>query len=261
MTTSTQTKTPPTHTNLESLLEKWWPLIRAAAWRWADQTDRADHEDLVQEAALAVWRHLQKEPEAGAAYLRQVAEHAARDSLCRGKSIDRPLVQGKKKGEPRRRNPWVLESLEALQEKEEKAGRGFAVHPRRDGVLPDPTAELALAQLMHDALKERLTPRQRQVLELRLQEYSESEVATLLGISQPQVNRHVIAIRAKALAMWGDSVMPLAREILTPAEERRRQRARQRYARRREAYNARRRARRWGKALPQRQPQPMSVRG
>ena len=51
---------PPEVTEIDLRLEACWPLIRSATWRWASH-QRWDHEDLIQEAALAVWRVLQGE--------------------------------------------------------------------------------------------------------------------------------------------------------------------------------------------------------
>ncbi|MDO8637037.1 MAG: hypothetical protein Q7R34_12545, partial [Dehalococcoidia bacterium] len=63
---------------------------------------------------------------------------------------------------------------------------------------------------------------------LRLQQYSESEIAAVLGITQESVSNHVLKIRLRALAAWGDKPQPPPRVKLTPEEARERRQARDR---------------------------------
>jgi len=163
-------------------LEMYWPLIRAAVWRWADP-GRWDHEDLVQEAALAVWLVLRDRPDVSVSFMRVVADHAARDSLIRGRSVDRVLVGGKKKG-GRIQNPWSLVSMDALQEDPMRwrtfESRLVGMARRSGGDLPSPTEDLAVAQILYKELWDTLTPRQRSVLDLRLAGYTQADVARRL---------------------------------------------------------------------------------
>lgn len=238
---TTQTQSP------ESRLVACEHLIRDAARHCGSRFRRElDFEDMVQEATIEVWRKLKDYPTAPIGYIWQVAYRAALHSLRRGKSVDRPITCGK--------IVYQVVSLEALIEG--KDGRDTVedalARRKRRGEIPKPTEEAAVARIMWQELWEYLTPRQRQVLDLRLQEYSEQEAATVLGISQAQAHRHVAAIRIKASAVWDGGPKKPGRAKLAPEEARDRRRERWRrkhkiwYAQHREEYNARRRARRSG---------------
>ncbi len=185
-------------------LEMYWPLIRAAVWRWADP-GRWDHEDLVQEAALAVWLVLRDRPDVSVSFMRVVADHAARDSLIRGRSVDRVLVGGKKKG-GRIQNPWSLVSMDALQEDPMRwrtfESRLVGMARRSGGDLPSPTEDLAVAQILYKELWDTLTPRQRSVLDLRLAGYTRADVARRLRIRENRVHYIIKAIQARAKGVW-----------------------------------------------------------
>jgi len=194
------------------------------AVRHCGKRDRGsfDFDDLVQVATLEVWKELKDYPDAPIGYIWQVAYRAAIHVLRQGKSVDSP-------GAARRANYQVL-SLEALLE--HKDGRDTVddalARRRRRGEIPNPTEEIAVARVMDYELRKSLTPRQEQVLDLRLQQYSESEVAAVLGITQVSVSAHVLKIRLRALAAWGDKPQPPPRVKLTPEEARERRQARDR---------------------------------
>ncbi|MDO8636072.1 MAG: sigma factor-like helix-turn-helix DNA-binding protein [Dehalococcoidia bacterium] len=100
---------------------------------------------------------------------------------------------------PDRSFNYQMVSLEHLMEKDERLDTvedALARHKRRGEILK-PT--------MDYELRKYLTPRQEQVLDLRLQQYSESEIAAVLGITQVSVSTHVLKIRIRALAAWGVS--------------------------------------------------------
>ena len=185
---------------VDQRLVAYLPLIRAAAWRWADP-GRWDHEDLVQEAALAVWLVLRDRPDVSVSFMHLVADRAARDSLIRGRSVERVLVGGKKKG-GRIQNPWSFESMDAIQEDKVRWQTFEAGLVRRSrGNLPSPTEELALAQILYQELWHSLTPRQRTVLDLRLQGYTQAEVSRHLKLRENRVHYIMKAIQARAGAI------------------------------------------------------------
>jgi DNA-directed RNA polymerase specialized sigma24 family protein len=186
------------------------PLARAVGHRWARGDDK---EDLAQEAALALWKILRERLDAPASLLQIVADHAARDALRRGKSIDRPLPR-------ERERTWRVVSLDALIE--DKVGwqaiEGSLMRHRRHGELPNPTEETALARVLYCDLCDRLTSQQRQVLELQLQGYSRKGIETKLGLSHTWVNTIINSIRDKAQSLWEErpayaTVTEAAREL------------------------------------------------
>lgn len=186
-------------------LEAFLPLIRATGRRWARRLGRdgALAEDLAQEAALAVWRALREHPDAHASYLKDVADHAARDALERGKSVDRPLPR-------ERQRTWQVASLDALMGDGESwdAIEGSLIQRRHHRELPSPTEEVALASVLYRDLRDRLTPRQREVLELRLQGYTREEIGARLGLGQTRVNTIITIIRRKAEPLWEKEPAP-----------------------------------------------------
>ncbi|MBU2008719.1 MAG: sigma-70 family RNA polymerase sigma factor [Chloroflexi bacterium] len=197
-------------------LEAFLPLTRAVARRWARRMgwDGTRAEDLAQEAALALWRVLQERPDAPAAYLKDVADHAARDALERGKSVDRPL--------PRERaRTWQVISLDLLMENEggpDTIEEALARRKRR-GELPSPTEEVATARIMLRELRERLTPRQGQVMELRLQGYTREEIGARLGLGQTRVNTIITIIQKKAGPLWQEEPVPASKPVFMTASE------------------------------------------
>ncbi len=216
------TKVPAKST--EARLAGLGGYIRDAV-RHCGKRDRGsfDFEDLVQAATLEVWKELKEYPDAPIGYIWQVAYRAAIHVLRQGKSVDSP-------GAARHDNYQVL-SLEALLESRDGQDTEDALaRRRRYGEIPKPTEDIAVTRVMDYELRKSLTPRQEQVLDLRLQQYSESEVAAVLGITQESVSDHVLKIRERALAAWGDKPQPPPRVKLTPEEarERRRQRDLQR---------------------------------
>ncbi|MBU2009844.1 MAG: sigma-70 family RNA polymerase sigma factor [Chloroflexi bacterium] len=186
-------------------LEAFLPLIRATGRRWARRLGRdgALAEDLAQEAALALWRALRERPDAPASYLKDVADHAARDALERGKSVDRPLPR-------ERQRTWQVASLDALMEDEAgwESIEGSLIRRRHHGELPSPTEEVALASVLYRDLRDRLTLRQREVLELRLQGYTREEIEARLGLGQTRVNTIITVIRHKARPLWEEEPAP-----------------------------------------------------
>ena len=204
---TTQTQSP------ESRLVACEHLIRAAARHCGSRHRRGlDFEDMVQEATIEVWRKLKDYPTAPIGYIWQVAYRAALHSLRRGKSVGRPITWGKV--------IYQVVSLEALMEgKDGDIVEDALARHRRRGELPNPTEEAAVARIMWQELWEYLTPRQRQVVDLRLQQYSQQEAATVLGISQTQVHRHVAAIRIKARAVWDGGPKPVKKTQTYPVGE------------------------------------------
>ena len=98
-------------------------------------------------------------------------------------------------------------SLEHLMKKDDRLDTvedALARHKRRGAMLKS-TEDSAVARVMDYELRKSLTPRQEQVLELRLQQYSESEIAAVLGITQESVSNLVIHIRVKAAETGGIS--------------------------------------------------------
>lgn len=188
---------------VERRLAALQPLVVATALRWAHR-HRRDAEDLGQEILLALWRCLRDRPDLPVTYLAQVAEHAPRDALRREKSVDKALAH-----DGRRREAQQLASLEALMEDEvgwQELEFRLARRPRRVGV-PRPTEELALARLVVAQLRARLTPRQRQVLGLRLRGYSGLEIMRRLGLaSTSNVPRMMGVIRRQFRELWEDSL-------------------------------------------------------
>lgn len=151
-----------------------------------------------------MWRLLRKRPNAPVALMRQVAQYAARDSLSRGHSIERPLVQGNKGSRPKR-NPWAFGSLEAIQD-DKLRWQAFEawVVARGRGDLPRPTEELAVARIMYEELRNDLTPRQRAVLELRYQGFTRAEIAARLHLSSTRLHNIIAAIQNRAQCLWAE---------------------------------------------------------
>ncbi len=186
-------------------LEAFLPLIRATSRRWARRLGRdgALAEDLAQEATLALWRVLRERPDTPASYLKDVADHAARDALERGRSVDRPLPR-------ERQRTWQVVSLDLLMEDEAgwDAIEGSLIRRRHHGELPNPTEEVAIASVLYREIRDRLTPRQREVLELRLQGYTREEIGARLGLGQTRVNTIITIIRHKAQPLWEEEPTP-----------------------------------------------------
>ena len=197
-------------------LEAFLPLIRATGRRWARRIGRdgADAEDLAQEAALALWHVLRERPDAPASYLKDAADHGVRDALARGKSVDRPLPR-------ERQRTWRLVSLDALMEDEPgwESIEGSLIRRRRHGELPSPTEEVVTARIMLRELRERLTRRQREVLELRLQGYTREEIGARLGLGQTRVNTILLIIQKKAWHLWEEEPIPAPEPIFATAHE------------------------------------------
>ena len=197
-------------------LEAFLPLINATGRRWARRLawGGAEAEDLAQEAALALWRVLQERPDAPAAYLKSVADHGVRDALALGKSVDRLLPR-------ERERAWQVVSLDLLMEDE--AGwqtiEGSIIRRRRHGELPSPTEEVATARIMLQDLRDCLTSRQRQVLELRLQGYTREEIGERLGLGQTRVNTILLIIQKKARPLWEEEPPPAAEPVFITARE------------------------------------------
>jgi len=208
MTTKVPTQTPAPAASSDGAaarLEAFLPLTRAIARRWARRVgwDGAEAEDLAQEAALALWRVLRERPDVPASYLKDAAEHGARDSLERGRSVGRPLPR-------ERERTWRVVSLEALKEDGDgwDAIEAGLIRRRHYGELPSPTEEEALASILYHDLRDRLTLRQRQVLELRLQGYTREEIGARLGLGQTRVNTLLLIIRKKARPLWEEEPAP-----------------------------------------------------
>ena len=197
-------------------LEAFLPLIRATGRRWARQLgwDGALAQDLAQEATLALWRVLREHPDAPAGYLKDIADHAARDALRRGKSVDRPLPRDRERS-------WRVVSLDVLIEDEPgwDAIEGNLIRRRRHGELPSPTEEVATARIMLQDLRERLTPRQREVLELRLQGYTREEIGARLGLGQTRVNTIITVIRDRARPLWEEEPAPAPEPAFITTDE------------------------------------------
>jgi len=187
-------------------LEAFLPLIRATGRRWARRLgwDRALAQDLAQEAALALWRVLREHPYAPASYLKDVANHAARDALERGKSVDRPLPR-------ERQRTCQVASWDAIE--------GSLIRRRHHGELPSPTEEVALASILYRDLWDRLTPRQREVLELRLQGYTREEIGARLGLGQTRVNTIITIIRDRARPFWEEEPPPAPEPAFATTDE------------------------------------------
>ena len=198
MTMTTVTLPPGTVAATERLQELR-SLTRRTGRRWARRLDldRGDAQDLAQEAAIGLWQGLLERPDAPMTYLKDVARHAVRDALKRGKSVDRPLHMG-------RTRAIHINSLEAMMEDEEDWDNVEAavIRHRHRGELPKPTEEAALAGVLYQDLRDLLTQRQRQVLELRLQDYRWVEIGDELGISITRVKQIIACIREKALPLW-----------------------------------------------------------
>ena len=111
--------------------------------------------------------------------------------------MDRPLPR-------ERQRTWQVVSLDLLTEDEAgwDAIEGSLVRRRHQGELPSPTEEVALASILYRDLRDRLTLRQRGVLELRLQGYTREEIGARLGLGQTRVNTIITIIRHKARPLW-----------------------------------------------------------
>jgi len=212
--TTTLSPQPPVQAGDDGVaarLEAFMPLARAVGHRWARRDDK---EDLAQEAALALWRILRERPDAPASFLQIVADHAARDALRRGKSVDRPLP-----GE--RERTWGVVSLDTLMKNETGWGaiEGSLIRRRRHGELANPTEEMALAWMLYDDLWDRLTSRQRQVLELRLQGYTRKGIEAKLGLCHSRVNIIITIIQDKARSLWEERPGPAYATVTEAAHE------------------------------------------
>ena len=217
-TTMTTTLTKP-HVqaagNVAARLEAFLPLIHATGRRWARRIGRyGAAEDLAQEAALALWRVLRERPDAPAGYLKDAADHAVRDALARGKSVDRCLPR-------ERQRTWRAVSLDALMEADPgwDAIEGSLIRRRHYGELPSPTEEVAVARIMLQDLRCCLTPRQRQVLEFRLQGYTREEIGARLGLGQTRVNTILLIIQKKAGPLWDEEPVAAPEPIFTTAHQ------------------------------------------
>ena len=190
---------PTTHIKPDSSIQSTESRLAALggyindAVRHCGKRDRGsfDFEDMVQAATLEVWKELKDYPDAPIGYIWQVAYRAAIQEITKGKSVDslqndRPFK-------------YQIVSLETLLEKDDRldtVDEALARH-RRHGEIPKPTEDSAVARVMDYELRKSLTPRQEQVLDLRLQQYSESEVGAVLDITQESVSTHVIEIRKR----------------------------------------------------------------
>jgi excisionase family DNA binding protein len=128
--------------------------------------------------------------------------------------VDRPLPRG-------RERTWQVVSLDLLME--DQAGwdaiEGSLIRRRHHGELPSPTEEVALARIMLQALRDRLTPRQRQVLELRLQGYTREEIGARLGLGQTRVNTIITIIRRRAQPLWEEEPVPAPEPAFATTDE------------------------------------------
>ena len=194
--------------------------IRHAVWHCGDQ-DRGelDFDDMLQDARVAVWKVLLKEPDAPVGFIWTVAYHAAVHSLRQGKSVDRPITRG-----PVRYQVVTLDRM-----MEEPDGLDIVemalARRRRHGEMARPTEDAAVASVMLQELWDILTPRQRQVLALRLQQNSEQETGDILGMAQSNVHQACMRIKAKARLAWGDEPpprKPTPEEVLERSRELRR---------------------------------------
>ncbi len=188
------TKAPAKST--ESRLAALGGYIRDAV-RHCGARDRGsfDFDDLVQAATLEVWKELKDYPDAPIGYIWQVAYRAALHVLRMGKSVDSP-------GSARRANYQIL-SLETLLEHKAGQETGDALaRRRRRGEIPNPTQDIAVANLMGEELEPYLVPRERQAFLLLLREYQAKEIAVALGISGGYAQRLVMGIRIKAAHLW-----------------------------------------------------------
>jgi len=214
MMTTTLSPQPPAQggdDGAAARLKAFLPLTRAVGHRWARRDDK---EDLTQEAALALWRVLRERPDAPASLLQIVADHAVRDALRRGKSVDRPLARD-------RERIWGVVSLDTLMEDEAGwlAIEGSLIRRRRHGELANPTEETALARILYCDLWERLTSRQRQVLELRLQGYTRKGIEVKMGLCHSRVNTIITVIQDKARALWEERPGPACVTVMEAAHE------------------------------------------
>jgi len=236
----TQAPAPVTESRLAACRD----TIHYAVWLCASRYHQVRLlEDMEQEARLRVWIKLKDNPDAPVGLIWTVAYRAAYDFLIRGTSVDKPKPLGKVH--------FIVDSLEAMMEG--KDGLDIiddALARRRRNELPNPTEDIAVARIMEKELRERLTPRQRQVLTLHLKGFPEQEIADVLGIVQSWVSRTVTAIREKAKVVWGDTPPKPTRVKHSPEERRElrrlgnRRRHKTYWARHRDELIARQRAKR-----------------
>ncbi len=163
-----QIETKPSIQSTEDRLAALEAYINNAV-RHCGKWDRGsfDFEDMVQVATLEVWKELKEYPNVPNGYLWQVAYHAALQVLRRGRSVDSP-------GAARQAKYQIL-SLEALLEhKDDRDTVDDALaRRRRRGEIPNPTQDLAVANLMREELEPYLVPRERQAFLLLLQGVSD----------------------------------------------------------------------------------------
>lgn len=165
-----------------------------------------------------MWRVLREKPDVPRSYIWKVALSAARDSLARSRSVDRPMRQT---AEGRRvPNHRTIVSIEAIRE-DEVRWRGFesrlvGMASRGCGQLPCPTEGLAVARVMCQELRDSLTPRQRAVFDLRLQEWTRLEIRDRLRLSQTRLHSIIKAIQAKTRTVWEEPEVPICHVCRVP---------------------------------------------
>ncbi|MDO8636215.1 MAG: sigma factor, partial [Dehalococcoidia bacterium] len=182
----------------ESRLKEYRRLIHDACFRCAGGRHRGlDMDDMVQEVSLKVWKALQSHPDANKTYIWKVAWCAALSVFSRNRrSVDRPLG-----GTGYEVVSW--EGLAASSEEDDLDSLQDAMARRhRRGEVPDPTQDIAFANIMREELEPYLAPRERQAFLLLLREYQAKEIAGVLGISGAYAQRLVMGIRIKAARLW-----------------------------------------------------------
>ena len=184
-------RTMDSETRIEERLQELERLVRGIARKF---TRPQDLDDAAQEASLALWRLLREKPDASDALLKTVIRCRIIKAIQRGCSVDTRT--------PRRAFRWTILSLEGLQVGE-RGGGPFAAedqlwHSRRGKPL-SPVEDVALTRVALHQLRMRLTERQREFLELRLQEYSLPEISQLMGITPKAAYKFLCRIRQKAM--------------------------------------------------------------
>ncbi|MDP3955270.1 MAG: hypothetical protein Q8Q15_02820 [bacterium] len=114
--------------------------------------------------------------------------------------------------------------------------RDVIARRHRRGEIPNPTQDIAVANIMREELEPYLVPRERQAFLLLLQEYQAKEIADVLGISGAYAQRLVMGIRIKAARLWEIKETRIDPSLAT----------RKCYERNKAKYNANRRERRKG---------------